>query len=195
MIKVTKTALEGVVIVEPDVFRDARGSFAETFSERDFAAAPASGGGAEPGTNRVPHFVQDNESHSRRGVVRGLHFQRPPHEQAKLVRVVAGRILDVAVDMRRNSPTFGQHVAVELSAENRLQIFIPRGFAHGFSVLSDEEAVVLYKVDNFFEPSSDAGVRWNDPALGIDWRIDQHTAIVSAKDAALPLFSELKIEN
>jgi dTDP-4-dehydrorhamnose 3,5-epimerase len=175
MIQVTKTALEGVVIIEPAVFHDERGAFAETFSEREFAEAVA-----------PVRFVQDNESRSRRGVVRGLHFQREPHAQAKLVRVTSGRIVDVAVDMRRGSPTFGHHVAVELSAENRRQIFIPRGFAHGFVALEDETTVV-YKVDSYYSPAHDAGVRWNDPALVIDWRITPDEAIVSAKDAALPL--------
>jgi dTDP-4-dehydrorhamnose 3,5-epimerase len=175
MIQVTKTALEGVVIIEPAVFRDERGSFAETFSERDFAGAVAQ-----------VRFVQDNESRSRHGVVRGLHFQREPHAQAKLVRVTAGRILDVAVDMRQGSPTFGHHVAVELSAENGRQLFIPRGFAHGFSVTASGGATVLYKVDAHHAPGSDAGVAWNDPTLNIDWGIDPHKVIISAKDAALP---------
>jgi dTDP-4-dehydrorhamnose 3,5-epimerase len=177
MIQVTKTSLDGVVVIEPTVFHDARGSFAETFSEREFARLVAPVG-----------FVQDNESHSRRGVVRGLHFQREPNAQAKLVRVCTGRILDVAVDMRRGSATFGRHVAVELSAENRRQLFIPRGFAHGFSVLSDE-ATVIYKVDNYYAPESDAGVLWCDPALAIDWLVDPDKATVSAKDAALPLLT------
>ncbi|MDR1671323.1 MAG: dTDP-4-dehydrorhamnose 3,5-epimerase [Alistipes sp.] len=174
--QVTKTALEGVAIIEPAVFRDERGAFAETFSEREFADAVA-----------PVHFVQENESRSRRGVVRGLHFQKAPHAQAKLVRVASGRILDVAVDMRRHSPTFGRHVAVELSAENRRQLFIPRGCAHGFVSLS-EETVVVYKVDDYYAPASDAGVLWNDPSLNIDWGIAPDDAIISTKDAALPLF-------
>ncbi len=175
--QVIETSLPGVVIIEPMVFEDARGTFSETFSEREFAqlASPV-------------RFVQDNESHSRRGVVRGLHFQKEPHAQAKLVRVAAGRILDIALDMRRSSPTFGRWTAVELSAENRRQLFLPRGFAHGFSVLSDE-ATVIYKVDGYYAPESDAGVLWNDPALGIDWGIDPAEAIVSTKDAALPIFA------
>jgi dTDP-4-dehydrorhamnose 3,5-epimerase len=167
------------------VFGDARGTFSETFSERDFNAAVAPFGLAPV------RFVQDNQSTSRRGVVRGLHFQQPPHPQAKLVRVVAGRILDVAVDMRKHSPTFGQHVRVELSAENRRQLFIPHGFAHGFSALSDE-ATLIYKVDGYYAPQSDGGVLWNDSALGIDWGtefgFDPAQAIVSEKDRALPTF-------
>lgn len=176
--KVIETALEGVVIIEPAVFRDERGSFSETFSERWFAdrVAPV-------------HFVQDNESHSRRGVVRGLHFQKEPHAQAKLVRVASGSILDVAVDMRRSSPAFGKWVAVELSAENRRQLFIPRGFAHGF-VARRDGTVVLYKVDGYYAPAGDGGVLWCDPALGIDWGIDPFDAIVSEKDAALPNFRD-----
>lgn len=175
--KVTKTALEGVVIIEPDVFRDRRGSFCETYSQEKFAELVA-----------PVVFVQDNESHSVRGVVRGLHFQKTPHAQAKLVRAVSGTILDVAVDMRKSSPTFGKWVAVELSGENGRQIFVPRGFAHGFSVLSDE-VIVAYKCDAYYAPESDGGVLWNDPALGIDWRVPPKEAIVSEKDAALPIFA------
>ena len=174
-----ETALEGVLVIEPAVFSDARGWFSETFSEREFARI----------TGWPGRFVQDNESYSRRGVVRGLHFQKEPHAQAKLVRVAAGRILDIALDMRRSSPTFGRWAAVELSAGNRRQLFLPHGFAHGFSVLSDE-ATVIYKVDNHYAPESDAGVLWNDPVLGIDWGIDPSEAIVSVKDAALPLFAD-----
>ncbi len=175
--KVIKTALEGVVIVEPEVFRDRRGSFRETFSEERFAELVA-----------PVRFVQDNESHSVRGVVRGLHFQKEPHAQAKLVRAVSGSVLDVAVDMRRSSPTFGRWVAVELSEENGRQLFLPRGFAHGFSVQGNG-AVVAYKCDGYYAPGSDGGVLWNDPALGIDWSMDPAEAIVSEKDAALPLFA------
>ncbi len=176
--KVSRTALEGVIIVEPDVFYDRRGSFSETFSERRFAELVA-----------PVKFVQDNESYSVRGVIRGLHFQKEPHAQAKLVRAVSGRILDVAVDMRRSSSTFGQWAAIELSDENGRQFFIPKGFAHGFSVLGDS-AVVAYKCDSYYAPECDGGVLWNDPALGIDWGIDQSAAIVSNKDAALPGFAE-----
>lgn len=177
------TDLEGVLVIEPCIFRDVRGTFGETFNERDFAAAIGEFGVAPM------HFVQDNESHSGRGVVRGLHFQKAPHAQAKLIRVVAGRILDVAVDMRLSSPALGKWTAVELSAENRRQLFIPRGFAHGFSVLSDE-AVVLYKVDNYYAPQSDGGVLWSDPTLGIDWGVPPAGAIVSEKDAAAAMFAE-----
>jgi dTDP-4-dehydrorhamnose 3,5-epimerase len=173
-----ETALPGVVIVEPAVFDDERGSFSETWSEAAFTKAVG-----------PVRFVQDNESHSRRGVVRGLHFQKEPHPQAKLVRVAAGRILDVALDMRRSSPTFGRHVAVELSAANRRQLFIPRGFAHGFTAL-EEDTIVMYKVDGPYAPASDGGVLWNDPALGIDWGITSAGAILSPKDAALPLFAD-----
>jgi dTDP-4-dehydrorhamnose 3,5-epimerase len=192
MIRVTKTALDGVVVIEPEVFRDERGSFSEAFSERDFAGAvaPVESGGVPVEGGAQVRFVQDNESHSRRGVVRGLHFQREPHAQAKLVRVTTGRILDVVVDMRRASPTFGRHIAVELSAENGRQLFIPRGFAHGFSVPGPDGATVIYKVDAHYAPGSDAGVRWNDPRLAIDWGIDPAEAIVSDKDAALPLFTD-----
>ncbi len=186
--KVIETALDGVVVIEPAVFEDLRGTFSETFSEREFARL------VEPvlrGKNCPcgPHFVQDNESRSRRGVVRGLHFQREPRAQAKLVRVAAGRIFDVAVDMRRSSPTFGQWTGVELTAANRRQLFVPRGFAHGFVALEDD-TVVMYKVDGFYAPEYDAGVLWCDPALGIDWGVTPDEAVVSAKDAALPPFEE-----
>jgi dTDP-4-dehydrorhamnose 3,5-epimerase len=174
--KVIATALEGVIIIEPAVFEDARGTFCETFSEREFTQQVA-----------PVRFVQDNESRSRRGVVRGLHFQKEPHPQAKLIRVTAGRIRDVAIDMRRSSATFGRWVAVELSAENRRQLFVPRGFAHGFVALEDD-TVVMYKVDGFYSPESDAGVLWCDTALGIDWCIEPGQAIISPKDAALPGF-------
>ncbi|MDR2890048.1 MAG: dTDP-4-dehydrorhamnose 3,5-epimerase [Alistipes sp.] len=189
---VTRTALDGVVVIEPAVFADRRGTFSETFSERDFAAVWAKSGLEpsllEPSAIAPPHFVQDNESRSRRGVVRGLHFQKPPHAQAKLVRVSAGRILDVAVDMRSGSPTFGHHVAVELSAENRRQLFIPRGFAHGFVALEDN-TTVAYKCDEYYAPECDGGVLWCDPTLGIDWGVKPSEAIVSDKDAALPTLS------
>lgn len=186
--KVTETAIPDVKIIEPQVFRDARGTFSETFSQRWFEQAVGS-----TGSDGQPlwsgRFVQDNESRSVAGVVRGLHFQKPPHAQAKLVRVTAGRILDVAVDMRRSSPTFGRWTAVELSVENGRQLFIPQGFAHGFSVLGvggDGWATVAYKVDDLYAPECDAGVLWNDPTPAIDWGFDPALAIVSAKDAALP---------
>ncbi|MDR2911811.1 MAG: dTDP-4-dehydrorhamnose 3,5-epimerase [Alistipes sp.] len=181
-----ETALEGVLVLEPRVFRDERGCFLETFSEREFFKALDA---HLPRSINRPcgshHFVQDNESVSRRGVVRGLHFQREPHAQAKLVRVSRGAILDVAVDMRRGSASFGRWVAVKLSAENRRQLFVPRGFAHGFLALEDE-TVVAYKVDDYYAPECDAGVLWCDPALGIDWGIEVGAAVVSAKDAGLP---------
>lgn len=168
--EIFETALEGVLIMEPRVFKDARGYFFESFSQREFDEKV-----------RPIRFVQDNESMSTYGVVRGLHYQRMPYTQSKLVRCVKGRVLDVAVDIRRGSPTFGQHVAVELSEENHRQLFIPRGFAHGFSVLSDV-AVFQYKCDNFYHPEADAGIQLMDEALGIDWRIPIGQAILSEKD-------------
>ncbi len=190
--KVTPTALEGVLIVEPQVFSDERGSFCETFSERDFNAALADlrarfGPSAAP--ENSPRFVQDNQSVSRRGVIRGLHFQQQPHSQAKLVRCAAGRIFDVAVDMRAGSPNFGRGFGVELSAENGRQLFVPQGFAHGFSTLSDE-ATVIYKVDDFYAPECDGGVVWNDPTLAINWGIGPSQVIVSQKDSALPRLAD-----
>ncbi len=176
--KVLKTPLEGVVIIEPRLFEDSRGYFFESFSQRDFDAQVA-----------PVRFVQDNESRSCYGVVRGLHFQRPPFAQAKLVRCVRGAVLDVAVDIRRGSPTFGQHVAVELTEENHRQLFIPRGFAHGFSVLSDV-ALFQYKCDNPYAPQSEGAIAWDDPALGIDWRIPAPRILLSAKDAAHPRLAE-----
>ena len=168
--EIFETALEGVLIMEPRVFKDARGYFFESFSQREFDEKV-----------RPIRFVQDNESMSTYGVVRGLHYQRMPYTQSKLVRCVKGRVLDVAVDIRRGSPTFGQHVAIELSEENHRQLFIPRGFAHGFSVLSDV-AVFQYKCDNFYHPEADAGIQLMDEALGIDWRIPIEQAILSEKD-------------
>ena len=168
--EIIKTALEGVVIIEPRVFKDARGYFFESFSQREFDEKV-----------RPIQFVQDNESMSTYGVMRGLHYQRMPYTQSKLVRCVKGAVLDVAVDIRKGSPTFGQHVAVELSEDNHRQLFIPRGFAHGFAVLSDV-AVFQYKCDNFYHPESDAGIQLMDEALGIDWRIPFEQAILSDKD-------------
>ncbi len=178
--KVTRTEIEGLAIIEPKVFQDSRGYFFESFSERDFAenVAPVA-------------FVQDNESKSSYGVVRGLHFQKPPHAQAKLVRVVRGRVLDVAVDLRRDSPTYGKYHAVELTEDNHLQFFIPKGFAHGFSVLS-EEAVFQYKCDSYYAPQSEGSVLWNDPEIGVDWRIPEEDIILSAKDSKGPLFKDLE---
>ncbi|MDE5913814.1 MAG: dTDP-4-dehydrorhamnose 3,5-epimerase [Muribaculaceae bacterium] len=174
----TETPIEGLVIVEPKVFTDSRGCFFESFSLREFRRAT--------GLHYID-FVQDNESHSSRGVIRGLHFQRGEHAQAKLVRVTTGAVLDVAVDLRDGSPTYGRHFAVELSAENKRQLFLPRGFAHGFSVLSDE-AVLQYKVDNYYCPEAEGGISPSDPTLAIDWRVDPATAILSPKDLSLPLF-------
>ncbi|MDE7134392.1 MAG: dTDP-4-dehydrorhamnose 3,5-epimerase [Rikenellaceae bacterium] len=175
-----KTDIEGVVIIEPKLYEDRRGYFFESFSQREF------------GQNVCDiRFVQDNESSSSYGVVRGLHFQRGQHAQGKLVRVVKGRVLDVAVDIRRHSPTFGRHVAVELTEDNRRQLFVPRGFAHGFSVLSDT-AVFQYKCDNYYAPQSEGGIAWNDPALAIDWRIDSRDIIISDKDSCHPLLCDTK---
>ena len=171
---IIETSIEGVVIIEPKVFGDHRGYFFESFSQKDFCEKV-----------RQVSFVQDNESKSCYGVVRGLHFQKPPHAQSKLVRVVKGAVLDVAVDIRKGSPTFGQHVAVELSEENHRQLFIPRGFAHGFAVLTDE-VIFQYKCDNFYAPESEGAIAWDDPDLGIDWKIPSDKVILSAKDMAHP---------
>lgn len=161
-----------MVIIEPRVLKDSRGYFFESFSQREFEQKV-----------RPINFVQDNESMSSYGVMRGLHFQRPPHSQSKLVRCVRGCVLDVAVDIRKGSPTFGQHVAVELSEENHRQFFVPRGFAHGFAVLS-ETAVFQYKCDNFYAPEADGGISIKDSSLGIDWRIPTDSALLSDKDIA-----------
>lgn len=168
--EVIKTDIEGLVIIEPKIFGDARGYFFESFSQREFEAKV-----------RKVNFVQDNESMSSYGVMRGLHFQRPPFAQSKLVRCVKGRVLDVAVDIRKGSPTYGQHVAVELSEDNHRQFFVPRGFAHGFVVLS-ETAVFQYKCDNFYAPEADGGINIKDETLGIDWQISLEDAILSEKD-------------
>ena len=176
--EIIKTKLDGVVIIEPKIFRDSRGYFFESFSQREF----------EEKVCKI-NFVQDNESMSSYGVMRGLHFQRPPFTQAKLVRCVKGAVLDVAVDIRKDSPTYGQHVAVELSEDNHYQMFIPHGFAHGFSVLS-ETAIFQYKCDQFYHPESDAGISILDKSLGIDWRIPTDKAILSDKDTRHPLFKD-----
>ena len=168
--EVIKTNIEGVVIIEPRIFRDDRGYFFESFSQREFQ---------EKVCNTV--FVQDNESKSSYGVLRGLHFQKPPYAQSKLVRVIKGAVLDVAVDIRKGSPTFGQHVTVELTEDNHRQFFIPRGFAHGFSVLTDE-VIFQYKCDNFYAPQSEGALAWDDPDLGIDWRLPAEKVILSEKD-------------
>lgn len=173
--EVIQTALEGVFIIKPRIFKDARGYFFESFSQREFDEKVGSLLG------HTIQFVQDNESMSSYGVMRGLHYQRMPYTQSKLVRCVKGAVLDVAVDIRKGSPTFGQHVAAELSEENHLQFFVPRGFAHGFSVLT-ETAVFQYKCDNFYHPESDAGICILDESLGIDWKIPVQDALLSEKD-------------
>lgn len=183
--KVTETGLGGVVIIEPQLYGDNRGYFFESYNGRLFNEQVAL---KILHTERV-EFVQDNESKSCYGVVRGLHFQKPPYAQSKLVRVVRGEVLDVAVDIRRGSPTFGRHVAVRLSESNHLQLFIPRGFAHGFSVLS-QEAVLQYKCDNFYSSESEGAVIWNDPQLGIDWMIPAEKTILSEKDRNHPFLNE-----
>ena len=168
--KIIETAIEGVVIIEPRLFKDERGYFFESFSQREF----------EEKIRKIS-FVQDNESKSSYGVLRGLHFQKPPYAQIKLVRVIKGAVLDVAVDIRKGSPTFGKHVAVELTEENHLQLFIPRGFAHGFSVLS-QEVIFQYKCDNFYAPQSEGALAWDDSDLNINWRIPTNQIILSEKD-------------
>ena len=168
--EVIKTEIEGVVIIEPRIFKDDRGYFYESFSQREF----------EEKVCRTT-FVQDNQSKSSYGVVRGLHFQKPPYSQSKLVRCIKGAVLDVAVDIRKGSPTFGKYVAVELTEDNHRQFFVPRGFAHGFAVLSDE-AVFQYKCDNFYNKESEGSVAWNDPELAIDWRIPAEKVLLSEKD-------------
>ncbi len=179
---IIKTDIEGVLIIEPRIFEDSRGYFFESFNRRDF----------EENVGHVD-FVQDNESKSSYGVVRGLHFQKGEHAQAKLVRVVKGTVLDVAVDIRPGSPTFGKHVAVELSGDNHRQFFMPRGMAHGFSVLS-EEAVFQYKCDNFYCKEAEGAIAWDDPALGINWMIPDSEVILSEKDSHHPRLSELDQE-
>lgn len=173
--EVIKTEIEGVLIIEPKVFGDARGYFFESFSQREFDEK------ASPILGHTINFVQDNESMSSYGVMRGLHFQRPPFTQSKLVRCVKGAVLDVAVDLRKGSSTYGNHVAVELTEENHRQLFIPKGFAHGFAVLSDT-AVFQYKCDEFYHPEADGGINILDDTLGIDWRISIDKAILSDKD-------------
>ena len=174
IMNVIKTAIDDVVIIEPKVFGDHRGYFFESFSQREFCEKV-----------RKVDFVQDNESKSSYGVLRGLHFQKPPFCQSKLVRVVKGAVLDVAVDIRRGSPTFGQHVAVELTEDNHRQLFVPRGFAHGFVVLTDE-VIFQYKCDNYYSPESEGAIAWDDPDLGIDWKIPADKVILSAKDTCHP---------
>lgn len=185
MINIIKTAIPGVVIIEPKVFGDARGYFFESFSERDFneAMTPILGHGIK--------FVQDNESMSSYGVMRGLHFQTMPYTQSKLVRCVKGAVLDVAVDIRKGSSTYGQHVAVELTEDNHRQFFVPRGFAHGFAVLS-ETAVFQYKCDNYYAPANDGGISIKDNSLGIDWRIPVEKALLSEKDTKHALLKDFE---
>jgi dTDP-4-dehydrorhamnose 3,5-epimerase len=177
--KFIKTAIADVYVLEPSVFEDVRGYFSESFNLQKF----------EENIGPIK-FIQDNESKSSKGVLRGLHFQKPPFNQAKLVRCLEGRVLDVSVDIRKGSPTYGKHVAVELSGENKKQIFVPRGFAHGFVVLS-ESAVFAYKVDNRYAPEYDAGIRFDDEALQIDWRLPQEEVQLSEKDKNLPSFKDL----
>ena len=173
----TKTFLPGVIVFEPRIFPDERGFFFESYNQRLFND-----------NNILNVFVQDNQSFSSYGVIRGLHYQREPYAQVKLVRVVLGKILDVVVDLRTGSPTFGQSFGIELSAENKKQLFIPRGFAHGFSVLS-ETAELAYKCDQFYNKQSESGICYNDPLLNIDWKIPPDKALISIKDAQLPGFN------
>ncbi|CAM1350543.1 dTDP-4-deoxyrhamnose-3,5-epimerase [Tenacibaculum crassostreae] len=176
----TKTELAEVVLIEPKVFGDQRGYFFESFNQKEFEEHI-----------ELKNFVQDNESKSTFGALRGLHFQKPPFAQAKLVRCIQGKILDVVVDVRKNSLTYGKYITVELSGENKKQLFIPRGFAHGFVTLSDE-AVFAYKVDNWYAPEYDSGIIWNDPTLNIDWKIDKEKVIISSKDQQLSKFKDLE---
>lgn len=180
--EVIKTAIDGVLIIEPKVFGDHRGYFFESFNEREFAE--------KSGVD--VHFVQDNESKSCYGVVHGLHFQKGEHAQAKLVRVISGKVLDVAVDIRPGSPTFGKHVAAELTAENHRQFFIPKGFAHGFVVLSPE-AVFQYKCDEFYCPESEGAIAWDDPDIAVDWQIPASDVILSDKDRKHPQLKDAEL--
>ncbi len=173
--KITETKLKGCFIIEPTVFNDDRGYFFESFNTRRFNEA----------IGQTVHFVQDNQSFSTKGVIRGLHYQTGEHAQAKLVRVLSGTVLDIAVDLRTASPTYGQYMAIELSAENRIQLFIPRGFAHGFSILS-ETAEFFYKCDNYYDQASEAGIVYNDPSLNIDWQVPKEKIKVLGKDLTWP---------
>ncbi len=175
-----KTEIDGVIIIEPKIFKDERGYFFESYNEAEFQK-----------NGILNRFVQDNQSMSTKNVVRGLHMQKEPHAQAKLVRVLQGKVLDVAVDMRPNSPTFGKHVAVELSAENQRQLFIPRGFLHGFSVLS-ETAIFAYKCDNLYCKEAEFGIRYDDPEIGVNWRIPPEKVITSEKDRMANKLKDLK---
>jgi dTDP-4-dehydrorhamnose 3,5-epimerase len=178
--KFVETKISDIIIIEPKVFGDERGYFLESYNQKKFEEVVG-----------ITSFVQDNESKSSKGVLRGLHFQKPPFEQSKLVRCIEGEVLDVAVDIRKKSKTYGQHVSVLLSGENKRQLFVPRGFAHGFLVLSDT-ATFAYKVDNTYAPEFDAGIRWNDNELNIQWAIEDSEVMISAKDAELPFFSEFE---
>ncbi len=177
--EIKQTGIDGLLIIKPRIFLDNRGYFFEAYSQREF----------RKNVSDIA-FVQDNESRSARGVLRGLHFQKTPYSQAKLVRVIKGEVLDVAVDLRRGSSTFGQHSAVKLSDENKLQIFIPRGFAHGFVVLS-EEAILQYKCDNYYAPDHEGSLLWNDPVLNIDWLIPEEEIVLSEKDKHSPLLKDI----
>ena len=179
--EVLKTLIDGVVIIEPRLFKDGRGYFFESFKQKEFEEKVCK-----------TTFVQDNESKSSYGVIRGLHFQKSPFGQSKLVRVVKGAVLDVAVDIRKGSPTFGQHVSVELTEDNHRQFFIPRGFAHGFSVLSDE-VIFQYKCDNFYAFQYEGGIAWDDPDLGIDWRIPVNRVLLSGKDRLYPVLKDVDL--
>jgi dTDP-4-dehydrorhamnose 3,5-epimerase len=176
---IVKTSIQGLVTLEPKVFQDDRGYFMESFKESFFKS-------------EFPElkFIQDNESKSTKGVLRGLHFQKGNSAQTKLVRVISGEVLDVAVDLRKDSPTYGKHESIVLSSENKKQFLVPRGFAHGFIVLS-EEAIFSYKVDNYYDPEADAGLLWNDPVLNIDWRLENSEISLSSKDQVLPLLKDL----
>lgn len=189
---IIETGIPGVFILEPKVFGDARGYFFESFSKREFddkVLPHVFSASASQYADKKIDFVQDNESRSCYGVLRGLHFQKPPYAQSKLVRVAVGSVLDVAVDIRKGSPTYGQHVAVELSADNHRALFLPRGMAHGFAVLS-EDVIFQYKCDNFYAPSSEGGIAWNDPDLAIDWQVPSDRMILSEKDSHHPLFKD-----
>lgn len=178
--KFIETKINDLKIIEPSVFKDNRGYFLESYNKIKF----------DEFIGNVS-FIQDNESKSSKGILRGLHFQKPPFDQAKLVRCIEGKVLDVAVDLRNKSKTYGHHVAIELSGENKKQLFVPRGFAHGFLVLS-EFAIFAYKVDNIYAPKYDAGIKWNDRELNIDWGIEHSKVIVSEKDSVLPYFTDFK---
>lgn len=178
--KFIETKINDLKIIEPSFFEDNRGYFLESYNQNEFDKI----------ISKVS-FVQDNESKSSKGILRGLHFQKPPFDQAKLVRCIEGKVLDVAVDLRNRSKTYGQHIAIELSSENKRQLFVPRGFAHGFLVLS-ESAIFAYKVDNIYAPKYDAGIKWNDRELNIDWGIEHSKVIVSEKDSVLPYFKDFK---